>query len=338
MGHEIDLKKYDIRTDLVIDTIDNNGVDKVINDYDGVRVTKVVVDDNVSNVINKKIGNYITIEFDDVTDTDNGSRVEDVLVKELSDIFDISKCDSVLVVGLGNRESTPDSLGPRVISNVVVTRHLFVLGEDVSDGVRNVASFSPGVMGSSGIETCDIVSLLCKDVSPDLVIVIDALAASSIERVNKCIQITDSGIHPGSGIGNMRGEISYDTLGIPTIAIGVPTVVESSIIVYDTINYLFKHISYIKSNINKNKLIVNRYNYRDKISNAFLSDKEKEEVAGMIGTLSDGDKMSLINEVLNGLDYNFIVTPKEVDFLVGKLSGIIGNGINRYIHDSEVSN
>lgn len=338
MGHEIDLKKYDIRTDLVIDTILNNGVDTVVNDYDGIRVTKILLDDNTGNVINKKKGNYITIEFDDVTDTDNGNRVEDVLVNELSNIFDVKKCNSVLVIGLGNRASTPDSLGPKVVSKVVVTRHLFVLGEDVGKGVRSVASFSPGVMGNSGIETKDIVSLLCKDICPDLVIVIDALAASSIERVNKCIQITDSGIHPGSGIGNMRGEISYDTLGIPTIAIGVPTVVESSIIVYDTINYLFKHISYIKSNLNMNKLIVNRYNYRDKISNSYLSDNEKREVAGMIGALSDSDKMSLINEVLNGLDYNFIVTPKEVDFLVDKLSGIIGNGINRYIQDCEVSN
>ena len=157
-------------------------------------------------------------------------------------------------------------MGPKVVDDIVVTRHLFLLGEDVSDGVKCTSSFSPGVMGNNGIETFDIISLLCKDVKPDLVIIVDALAASNIGRVNKCIQITDSGIHPGSGVGNMRKEISFDTLGVPTIAIGIPTVVESSIIVYDTMNYLFKHISYIKNNANMNKLIVNRYNYKNKIA------------------------------------------------------------------------
>ena len=277
MGHEIDLKKYDIRTDLVIDTIDNisDNIDTLVNDYDGIKVTKVVVDDNVSNLIGKKTGKYITIEFDDVTDTNNRDKVEDIFNMELNDIFDISKVNNVLIIGLGNRDSTPDSLGPKVVDEIVVTRHLFLLGEEVSNGVRCSSSFSPGVMGNNGIETSDIISLLCKDIKPDLVIIVDALAASNMGRVNKCIQITDSGIHPGSGVGNMRGEISFDTLGVPVIVIGVPTVVFSSIIVYDTMDYLFKHISYIKNNMNMNKLIVNRYNYKDKISDRDLSFDEK---------------------------------------------------------------
>ncbi len=340
MSHEIDLKKYDIRTDLVIDTIDNNddNIDTLVEDYDGIKVTKVVVDDNVSNLIGKKKGKYITIEFDDVTDTGNRDKVEDIFNMELNDIFDISKVNNILIVGLGNRESTPDSLGPKVIDDVVVTRHLFLLGEDVSDGVRCSSSFSPGVMGNNGIETFDIISLLCKDIKPDLVIIVDALCASDIGRVNKCIQISDSGIHPGSGVGNMRREISFDTLGVPTIVIGVPTVVFSSIIVYDTMNYLFKHVSYIKNNMNMNKLVVNRYNYRDKISDRDLSFDDKRNLAGLFGILSESDKMSLISEVLNGLDYNFIVTPKEVDFQIDRLSSVISSGINRYIHDTKVSN
>lgn len=340
MGHEIDLKKYDIRTDLVIDTIDNvsDNIDTLVEDYDGIKVTKVVVDDNVSKIIGKKRGKYITIEFDDVTDSGNRDKVEDIFNMELNDIFDISKVNNILIVGLGNRESTPDSLGPKVVDDVVVTRHLFLLGEDVSDGVRCSSCFSPGVMGNNGIETFDIISLLCSDIKPDLVIAIDALCASDIGRVNKCIQIADSGIHPGSGVGNMRGEISFDTLGVPTIAVGVPTVVLSSVIVYDTMDYLFRHISYIKNNMNMNKLIVNRYNYRDKINNRDLSFDEKRDLAGLFGTLSDSDRMSLINEVLNGLDYNFIVTPKEVDFLIDRLSSVISSGINRYIHNSKVSN
>ena len=232
MGHEIDLKRYDIRTDLVIDTIDNNddNIDTLVEVQGDIKITKVTVDDNVSRIIGKKKGRYITIEFDDVTDTDNKNKVEDIFTLELNDIFDISKVNSVLIIGLGNRDSTPDSLGPKVVDDIVVTRHLFLLGEDVSDGVKCTSSFSPGVMGNNGIETFDIISLLCKDIKPDLVIIVDALAASNIGRVNKCIQITDSGIHPGSGVGNMRKEISFDTLGVPTIAIGIPTVVELSLI------------------------------------------------------------------------------------------------------------
>lgn len=335
MGHEIDLKRYDIRTDLVIDTIDNNddNIDTLVEVQGDIKITKVTVDDNVSRIIGKKKGRYITIEFDDVTDTDNKNKVEDIFTLELNDIFDISKVNSVLIIGLGNRDSTPDSLGPKVVDDIVVTRHLFLLGEDVSDGVKCTSSFSPGVMGNNGIETFDIISLLCKDIKPDLVIIVDALAASNIGRVNKCIQITDSGIHPGSGVGNMRKEISFDTLGVPTIAIGIPTVVESSIIVYDTMNYLFKHISYIKDNQSKNKLIFSRSNYVDKIKDKDLNLEEKRDILGMIGELSDTDKKSLIEEVLASVNYNFIVTPKEVDFVIDKLSMIIGNGINKCLHD-----
>ena len=122
-------------------------------------------------------------------------------------------------------------------------------------------------------------------------------------------------------------------MGIPVIAIGVPTVVEASVIVYDTINYLFKHISYIKDNQSKNKLIFSRSNYVDKIKDKDLNLKEKREILGMIGELSDTDKKSLIEEVLTSVNYNFIVTPKEVDFVIDKLSMIIGDGINKCLHD-----
>ena len=131
----------------------------------------------------------------------------------------------------------------------------------------------------------------------------------------------------------MRKEISYDTMGIPVIAIGVPTVVEASVIVYDTINYLFKHISYIKDNQSKNKLIFSRSNYVDKIKDKDLNLEEKRDILGMIGELSDTDKKSLIEEVLTSVNYNFIVTPKEVDFVIDKLSMIIGEGINKCLHD-----
>ena len=336
MNHEIDLKKYNIRTDLVLDVVGNSPSMKVDTyEKDKIKVTSVYVDDDSSKLIGKKKGNYITIEFDDITDSGNRRKVEDIFSLELEKI--INGIDgSILVVGLGNESSTPDSLGPKVIKNILVTRYLFVLGEQVEEGIREVSAISPGVMADTGIETVDIISSVVSKINPSLVIAVDALAASSIERINKSIQITDTGIHPGSGIGNMRKEISMDTLGVPVIAIGVPTVVESSTIVYDTINYLFKHISYIKDNQSTNKLVFNRKNYKDKIKDKDLSMEEKKDVLGLLGELSDTDKMNLIEEVLNSLEYNMIVTPKEVDFQIDKLSTVIADGINSVLHKIDV--
>ena len=333
MGHEIDLNKYNIRTDLILESITNNDdfVDTKTEYFGDISVTSVIVDDDSSKLLNKKKGRYTTILFDDATDKENCDKIEDVFIKVLKD-FTMNN-DNILIIGLGNDMSTPDSLGPKVIDNLIVTRHLFILGEDVSKEIKKVSCFSPGVMASTGIETSDYIRAVVNEVKPDMVIVIDALAAGSMERVNKSIQITDTGIHPGSGVGNMRKEVSYDTLGTPVVAIGVPTVVEASVIVYDTINYLFKHISYIKDNQSKNKLIFSRSNYINKIKNKSLSLEEKRDILGMIGELSDNDKKSLIDEVLTSVNYNFIVTPKEVDFVIDKLSSIIGNGINKCLHD-----
>ena len=341
MNHEIDLKKYNIRTDLVLDSIENSKSNIKSNGYEkeGIKVTKVEVDDSSSSLLNKKKGKYITIEFDDVTDSGNRDNVKEIFTNELKSMIDGLKLDNnytVLVIGLGNEKSTPDSLGPKVINNTLVTRYLYVLGEDVSDGIRCTSGISPGVMANTGIETVDIISSLVDKIKPDLVIAVDALAASTISRINKSIQITDSGIHPGSGVGNMRKEISFDTLGIPVIGVGVPTVVSSSIIVYDTIEFLFKHISYIKDNQNKNKLIFSRKNYLDKIKDRDLSNEEKINLMGLLGSLSEEEERGLINEVLNALSYNFIVTPKEVDFLIEKLALVISEGINNTLHKISV--
>ena len=337
MNHEIDLKKYDIRSDLVLDSIENNryNIKSDIYEKDGIKVTKVDVDRDNSSLLNKKEGKYVTIEFDDVTDSGNRDRVKDIFTSELKGMIDslkLKKDYMVLVIGLGNEKSTPDSLGPKVIQNTLITRYLYVIGENVSDGIRSVSGISPGVMADTGIETVDIISSIVERIKPDIVIAVDALAASSITRINKSIQITDTGIHPGSGVGNMRKEISFDSLGIPVIGIGVPTVVSSSIIVYDTIDFLFKHISYIKDNQNRNKLIYSRNNYYDKIKDKDLSNKERGELAGLLGTLSEEEERGLINEVLDSLSYNFIVTPKEIDFIVDKLAIVISSGINNVLH------
>lgn len=337
MGHNIDLSNYKIRTDLAIEAIDNKKIKGITSKKiieEGIKVTEVMIDEEASQIINKKKGNYITIEFEDVTDYENGKKVEKKFSSELTKLINklnIDKEASCLIVGLGNSKSTPDSLGPLVINNVLVTNHLFEL-EEVTDGYRRVSVLVPGVMGQTGLETSEVISSLVDKFKPNFLIAIDALASQSIERVNKTIQMTDTGIHPGSGIGNSRKEISYETLKIPCIAIGVPTVVDAITIVSDTINYMHKHYTYSKLNINNplNKLMAYSPNYLKE--NITLNKKDKETLLGIVGTLEENEIKQLLFEVLTPIGFNLMVTPKEVDFLVEKLSLIIGNGINKALH------
>ena len=336
---EFDLKNYEVRTDLIVESIGTDtikGLKKKEKKYDDIKVTDITVEHDIKN-LNKKKGKYITISFNDVTDSINRKKVEEVVINELNNILSYSNIkdnDSCLVVGLGNYKSTPDSLGPKVIDELVVTRHLYLINElNVEEGYRNVSSFVPGVMGTTGIEAKDVILGIVREVKPKFIIVVDALASSSIERVNKTIQMTDTGIHPGSGIGNKRKEISSDTLKKPVIAIGVPTVVDAVTIVSDTINYMYKHYSYTKDNINKpsNRLITGGVNYLKK--DVSVDNNLKQELFGVVGNLNDDEVKQLIFEVLSPIGYNLMVTPKEIDFEIEKLSDIIGNGINRALHD-----
>ena len=317
---QIDLSKYNIRTDLIIED------EKIVHneeDIDGVVITKT-----------KKNGNYFTISFQDITNYEDREKVGKqlvLLIKELLKLNNIGDDDTCLIVGLGNKESTPDSLGVKVLDKTLVTSHLFSLGEKMV-GMRNVSLFTPGVMASTGIETAKIINALIKEIKPDFVIAIDALAAREVERINKTIQITDTGIHPGSGIGNNRLEISKKTLGIPVVAIGVPTVLLSSTIVYDTINYLYKHIAYIKEYESINKLSYKKINYKNKLRDRKLSNSDKENLLGLFGTLTEWEQLSLIDEVLNNINLNLIVTPTEIDFLIDKLSEVIANSLNNALH------
>lgn len=336
--HRIDLKNVNIHTDLVIEQINDKNLikEEVINN---IKISRVVMDKN--NLLNKKEGNYITIELTDITNYEDRENVGKVLVKEIKDILNknnIKDNYECLVIGLGNKKSTPDALGPMVIDNILVTRHLFELNADVKEGIRKVSAIIPGVMGNTGIETIDIIKGIVDNVKPKFIIVIDSLCASSIERLNKTIQLTDTGIHPGSGIGNMRKEISKDTLGIPVIAIGVPTVVESVTIVNDTLEYMFMHLNYLKNNYETSKLVVKRNNnYLDKIKSSKVSNEDKEILGGIIGSLDEEKKKNLISEVLNNINYNLIVTPKEIDFIIEKLANVISNSINNAIN-KEVDN
>ena len=336
--HRIDLKNVNIHTDLVIEQINDKKLikEEVINN---IKISRVVMDKN--NLLNKKEGNYITIELTDITNYEDRENVGKVLVKEIKDILNknnIKDNYECLVIGLGNKKSTPDALGPMVIDNILVTRHLFELNVDVKKGIRKVSAIIPGVMGNTGIETIDIIKGIVDNVKPKFIIVIDSLCASSIERLNKTIQLTDTGIHPGSGIGNIRKEISKDTLGIPVIAIGVPTVVESVTIVNDTLEYMFMHLNYLKNNYETSKLVVKRNNnYLDKIKSSKVSNEDKEILGGIIGSLDEEKKKNLISEVLNNINYNLIVTPKEIDFIIEKLANVISNSINNAIN-KEVDN
>lgn len=338
MNHEIDLSKYQIRTDLAIELIDENssleGIVFKKSSFENITITDVTVEESGSLTIGKKKGIYTTIEFTDVTDKknqDNVLKVFTVKLKEMLNKLGLDISDSCLVIGLGNDRSTPDSLGPLSINNILVTNHLFELGE-LSSNFRRVSAINPGVMGTTGIETSDIIASIVDKIKPDFVIVIDALASQSVERVNKTIQMTDTGIHPGSGVGNSRKEISKEILGIPVIAIGVPTTVDAVTIVSDTINYMYKHFSYTKENISNpsNKLMIGTPNYlKKKIK---INKKDKSKLLGLIGNLDDGEIRQLIFEVLTPVGYNLMVTPKEVDFIVDKLSYIIGEGINKSLH------
>ena len=329
MKHEIDLKKFELRTDLMIETIDNN-IKYDIEQIDNIKVTKVNLKEN--EIPNKKPGKYITIEFEDVTDIDNQNKVEAIFIKNLEEFLNKIDKKRGLIIGLGNNNSTPDSLGPKVIKDIVVTTHLLEYS-DLDDGFNELAAFSPGVTGDSGIETSDLIKNIIDTVKPTYLIVIDALASLSIERVNKTIQMSDTGIHPGSGVGNSRKEISKDTLGIPVISIGIPTVVDAVSVVTDTINYMHKNYAFNKKFMNSpiNNLVrSSQINYlKEKIE---INNEDKTKLLGLIGNLSEVEIRELIYEVLTPIGYNLMVTPKEIDFVIKKLSNILSNGINKTVH------
>lgn len=336
--NRIDLKKENIYTDLVIEQINDKNLikEEVFND---IRVSRVFLDNN--NIINKKKGNYVTIELNDITNYEDRENVGKVLVNELKNLININNIndeDECLVIGLGNKKTASDALGPITIQNILVTRHLFELSKDVKKGIRKISAITTDVMGNTGIESMDIIKGIVNTIKPKFVIVIDSLCASSIERLNKTIQLTDTGIHPGSGIGNNRKEISEDTLGIKVIALGVPTVVNVQTIVNDTLDYIFMHLNYLKNNYETSKLVFKRdNNYLDKIKSGNISDKDRELLGGIIGSLDNKDKANLIKEVLDCINYNLVVTTKDIDFLIQKLSNVISNSINNAL-SKEVDN
>ncbi len=338
--HTIDLKNTNLRTDLVIDEITRtqeiSDCSRVVVKTKNTTLEEIEITHELEEKLHKKTGWYSTVSFQDVTDKNNFKDVEQVMTQALKLMYDklgLKEDGKVLVVGLGNEKSTPDSLGPKSIDQVLVTRHLFLLGE-VEEGYRNTASFKPSVTGTTGIETKDLIEAVKEKINPDLIIVIDALATNSIERLNKTIQIATSGISPGSGIGNNRAEISEKTLGVPVLAIGIPTVVDATTIVQNTLQLLLKQISYKLNNQDNDKLKLVPLNKQDYQNHqGELTNEQKEDVLGMVGLLSEAEQKELLLEVLLPVNYNLMVTPKEIDYVMDKLSLLLGNAINKSLHN-----
>ena len=218
--HIVNLENKNMYTDLIIEKDITNKIVKRKYKEKDISIERVTIDSS----------NYCTIFFNDITDKNNYNLVSKVLIREIKAIIRASKLSSsksCLVVGLGNKSSTPDALGPKTIESILTTRHLYLINS-LESGYKITSKLSPGVMGDTGIETKDIVKGAIDKIKPDFVIVIDALKASNIKRVNHIIQISNIGIIPGEGVGNKRKELSLKTLGVPVITIGVPTIIETN--------------------------------------------------------------------------------------------------------------
>lgn len=233
-----------IRTDLAMEATEPYGAQQIpgveiINDEvaEGIRRVKVIISsEDGEKALGKKMGTYVTLETDGLAygDTELDENCAKVLAAEIKSMAGESIEGSVLVAGLGNRMVTPDALGPEVCDMVFVTRHIHeYVPEGIDERMGNVSAISPGVLGITGVETGEIIEGVVERIKPSLIVVIDSLASRNIDRVRTTIQIADTGIAPGSGIGNKRKAIDKETLGVPVLAIGVPLVVYASTIAQD---------------------------------------------------------------------------------------------------------
>ncbi len=254
---------------------------------DDITVTRVkITNEEGERALDKRRGNYVTIDVKKINNitTEKEEQIIDTFSKELNSIIEkhVNKNEEILIVGLGNLYSTPDSLGSKVVQNIEITRHIKIyLPNAIDKNTRSVSAITPGVLGTTGIETVEIVRGIVDNIKPKLVIAIDSLCSKNIDRINKSIQISDTGIVPGGGVGNRQAELSERTLNIPVISVGIPTVLDAATIVIDTLNAC-------DMIIDENEIV---------------------------------DKMKLNN-------FNFIVTPKEIDSLIENMTNIVSEGIN----------
>lgn len=271
---------------------------------DKIKVTRVkVTTEEGAQAIGKPIGNYVTIDVKKLRNIpdEEMEKISKTISEELTALVDkhVNKEDEVLVVGLGNLYSTPDSLGSKVVQNIEITRHIKkYLPQYIDENARGISAISPGVLGTTGMETQEILQGIVQNTKPKLIVVIDSLASKSIERISSTIQIADTGIIPGAGVDNARKELTENTLGVPVIAIGIPTVVEAATLAADSLDILIQKLQ------------------DDANSNEYLNKLQEE------------DKYELIREALMPNNYNFIVTPKEIDELIENMTKVVAEGIN----------
>ena len=308
---------YQIRTDLALETQEKMQEEKV--ELKGVRFkeetihknltisTVVIETENGAKAMEKPKGTYITIEARDMNEVDESyhREISEQLAKVIKQLIGTKKEDlSVLVVGLGNRAVTPDALGPRVVDNLYITRHIIREYGNYAFGrkhVNRISSIVPGVMAQTGMETMEIVNGVVKETRPDVVIAIDALAARNTKRLNRTIQVTDTGINPGSGVGNHRHALNEKSIGVPVVAIGIPTVVDAATIVNDTMYNLIM---------------------------AMNQDRDLRTIGHSLGNLNEAEKYELIRELLSPNLNTMFVTPKDIDESVKRLSYTISEALN----------
>ncbi len=306
---------YNFRTDLALERRNIYKKAHSLEEIDGIdvqeekaneniNISKVIVtNQNGAEAIGKPIGTYVTIDINNlrIASEDDIQASAEAVSKELKELIQkhSDKKDEILVVGLGNVYVTPDSLGPKVIKDIDVTKHILkYMPQYLPEDARPVTAISPGVLGTTGIETVEIIKGIVDNTHPKLLIVIDALASRSINRISSTIQIADTGITPGAGVGNTRKELSQTTLGIPVIAIGIPTVVDLATITDDCLDLFITKLQ------------------NEAQSNDYLN------------KLKENDNYEEIKEALMPEDFNMIVTPKEIDDLIENMSSVVARGIN----------
>ena len=276
-----------------------------------IKVTDVkILDEEGERTIGKPMGQYITVEAMHLPDGDDDYHraATGVLMHQLQKLLPDLKDKKVLVAGIGNRDITPDALGPLVVEHLFITRHLFEkYGRDslVVKDMGNVCAVIPGVMAQTGMETAEILHGLVNEIQPDVLIAIDALAARSIRRLVTTIQLTDTGIHPGAGIGNKRYELTEAVLGIPVIAIGMHTVIDAATIVADTMESLM-------GVLNQNEML--------------------KKAVKVTEQFNHEEKYMLMRELMEPQMANLFVTPKDIDEAVRRISYTISEALNSLCH------
>lgn len=334
-------ERYNVYTDLAVEshevisergtTPEIPGVNISTEELDYAKISRVTVQNEIgAKMMGKAPGHYSTIEAP-ILRQHNREVQEDiskVLAKELEWFIEqagLGQEDPVLVVGLGNWNATPDALGPRVMDSLMVTRHLLEMSPpELRKGLRPVAAIAPGVLGLTGIETGEIIFGVTQRIGAKAVICVDALASRSVERLCSTVQISDSGINPGAGVGNRRMAINQETLGVPVISIGIPTVVHAATIVSDALDMIQgrKIAEEVpqKTMINPDPSLIT--------GQQVLNQKDANE-----NLVNDQDKRQLISQVLQPYMGSMIVTPKEIDALIEDVTSVVAGGLNAAFHE-----